>query len=234
MLCGALAVQEWLPVPIRAIAALPLVLLLPGLAVTQAIGYPPTMWSWERLVWTLGTSISITVLGGLVLHLVGLPFTPVAWAALLSIVTVSAMCWAMWRSRTTEPASTDRPVVPREGGGLFLIAGLIILIAVTYVQLDAAEAARPTASQLWIVPSDASSIRLGVRSHEPGPTDFRLTVEGTQGEPLEWLLRLAPAETFEIVVLVEGDDGPVRARLFSPDDGAPLREVVFWPVPGPT
>src|SRR4029079_19654256 len=71
------------------IAAIALVLILPGLAIERALLSLDERGP-ERLVVALGASAAIAVLGAIILDLIGLPLEADVWAPVLVTVTVVA------------------------------------------------------------------------------------------------------------------------------------------------
>src|SRR3954471_19437230 len=75
---------------VRVLVALPFALVLPGLALTLALfpaGVPDGA---ERLLFSLGLSLAVTALGGLVLHLTLWGLRPASWTLLLGAITLAA------------------------------------------------------------------------------------------------------------------------------------------------
>lgn len=112
-----LAVQPVGPTPVRELVVSPLVLLLPGLAVTEATFLPGTLNATRRLVLGIGASLALSVLVGLVLNLLPPGLTVQRWAAALGILTAAGASVAVvrrlaWRRRARRgdgPESTAGP-----------------------------------------------------------------------------------------------------------------------------
>src|SRR3954468_21171576 len=87
---------------VRVLVALPFVLVLPGLALTAALFPTGALDVAERLLFSLGLSLAITALGGLVLQLTPWGLRPASWALLLGLVTLAAGAAAFlrWRGRS--------------------------------------------------------------------------------------------------------------------------------------
>lgn len=85
---------------VRLIGALPLVLFLPGYAITAALFLPRSLGIPERLLFSLGLSVSVTALAGLALNLTPWGLQTGTWAiALAGIVVLSgAIAWRRRRN----------------------------------------------------------------------------------------------------------------------------------------
>src|ERR671930_524297 len=92
------ALVPGIPDDLRAIFVFPLVFLLPGLAVTQALLPLRTGWA-ERLLLGVALSVAIGVVGAVALHSTSLRLDAATWTGLLAIVTVAgaAVAWARGR-----------------------------------------------------------------------------------------------------------------------------------------
>lgn len=234
VVCAVTAAQPALPTVIRAPAAFLLAFVLPGMVLTRSFVGFMRMGRVERLTWVFGTSIAVVVLAGLGIAAVGAALAPGTWAVVLAGVTLTGAALAAIRR---VPGATRRTAgIPRISGlSVALVAGALVLtaVAVGYVRQDAAQRDQPTATQLWAIPSSASVVRIGVRSHEPAASSFRVSVDGADGGPREWQVRLEPGQEWEMEIPVSDAQGPLRARLYGSD--APeeiLREVVIWPPSG--
>lgn len=99
--------------PLRAILTVPLVLLLPGYALSSAI-FRRRAPSWvERTALALSLSLVATALASLVLYLTPFELTLYSWAVALALVTAVATLVAAAR-RSPEPERTG-PAPPRPG-----------------------------------------------------------------------------------------------------------------------
>ncbi len=101
---------------LRVLAGVPLVLVLPGYALTafglparSPRGFSPVLW---RGLWRVGLSLAVAVLGGLVLNLTPAGLTRVSWAILLAGVTILALAVTAWLRN-----SSPRHSSPRSGRG---------------------------------------------------------------------------------------------------------------------
>ncbi|MBV9354691.1 MAG: DUF1616 domain-containing protein, partial [Chloroflexi bacterium] len=89
---------------VRTVVMVPLVLLLPGYALTAAVDPEWRFDVPERLVLTLGGSLVVATLGGLVLNWTAWGLQAGSWAALLAGTTLSASALALRRRQRVRPA----------------------------------------------------------------------------------------------------------------------------------
>ena len=85
-------------VPVR-ILTLPLVLVLPGYALTAAMFPKRAFGIPERLVFSLSLSLIIVILGGLALNIMPFGLRASSWAVLLGVITLGAIGVALARRR---------------------------------------------------------------------------------------------------------------------------------------
>ena len=201
--------------PVRILVALPLVLLLPGYTLLSALTPRFERFSADGLTFTLGLSISSTILTGLLLNFMpwGLQRRPVAIA--LAVVTLSAALAAAVQRRRLDlqPVARDR-LRPTSGQLILLVLALLVAsAAVGVARLGAIRAdQKTTLTQLWMLPRNAATsgagatLELGVRNQEGTSETYRLVVRAASyrlaawpkvvlGSNRQWttLLRLPPA-----------------------------------------
>jgi uncharacterized membrane protein len=95
----------------RMLLALPLVLFLPGYALTAAVFPTQRTGAAERLLFSLGLSLAVAVFGGLLLQWTSLGLRPEAWAVVLGNATLMACLVALMR-RWRRPAESPSPPTP--------------------------------------------------------------------------------------------------------------------------
>jgi uncharacterized membrane protein len=213
-----------------AIVGLPLVLALPGHALSGVIFPGPRLRPEERLVYSLGLSLAFTAVAGLVLNWTPIGLQARSWAVLLGATTLAG-CAVAWTRRsgrqTTSPGSWSVRFAPREAL-LIAIAGSILVAAILVARTAAAPRPGRGFSQLWMLPPDAASagsVRVGIVNHEVAPLDYRLAIMDGDGRLLQqWpSLRLEADHQWESTVVVPtGSSGAtamqaVLYRLDAPD-----------------
>jgi len=192
--------------PARALAALPLVLFAPGYALVAAAFPSGRLGTIERLLFSLGASLAVAALIGLLLHWTALGLRPVAWAVALGNLTLVSSLIALVRRRR-QPASTT---VQRGTGltlaqaGLLSLAALLVAGAVVIARDGASQQRATGFTQLWVLPDSAAqkdSVRLGVSNREPGQIGYRLLVTASGTIIGSWpRITLGPDEQWEAIV----------------------------------
>ncbi|MGN6258177.1 MAG: DUF1616 domain-containing protein [Solirubrobacterales bacterium] len=224
---------------VRIVAALPLTLFLPGYAIVAAAFGSSELALPKRMMLSVGVSLTVLVLGALVLNVFPFGIRTASWAVLLSLVAIAA-CWgAALRRGASQPERKRRPVAglrPSRGSAALLAAAVIVAgaaIALAQKPLPAKNAEGFTA--LWMLPTDAreEAVAIGVESNEQDPASYRLEVEvGAKGKPREYRVELKPGEekTFEVDVPSKpGRRTHVVASLYR--EGEPqrlFRRVTRW------
>jgi uncharacterized membrane protein len=163
--------------PIRTVLTLPLVLALPGYALTTAILPNRTLGFPERLAFSLGLSLAVGVLGGLALNLTPWGLQTNSWALLLSGFTIGAACIALLRR-------TGRADIRQMRFKLGIYQGLPLAVAVAVAGAALAVAINGAIrhpsqgfTQLWILPANGATtdvVQLGVSNMEMKAMTYRV------------------------------------------------------------
>lgn len=222
---------------------LPLVLLLPGYALTSTLFIEQTPGVVERIIFSLGLSLVIVVLGGLVLNWTPAGLRTGSWVGFLSIITIGASLAALMRRRG-QSRSTARWSGIGEFGFTFrqgLLLGLAALVVCTAVAVSirgAQQQPRPGFTQLWILPVSGANakntIHLGVKSMESTAMDYRLDVNIDGKVVKEWpSIALNPNEKWEVTFVLPTTSSTgikkVEADLYRLDTTRTIyRHVVLW------
>lgn len=216
------------------IIATPLVLALPGAALTLAIFPRRTraradqflaLSPAEQRLFSLGLSLGVVVLTGLVLNVTPWGLHAVSWIVVLSAVTVVAGLVAWFRKRPT----FTMPTATAEGLSFAqaAICGLAVLVVVAAGAITVNGAQRQTTTgftQLWMVPStaDATTLHIGVTNHEPAETTaYRLEFQADSSVISVWDVRLASGATWTESVTLPADvasTATVEAVLYRADN----------------
>jgi uncharacterized membrane protein len=208
------------------------VLLLPGYSLTVMVFSANTLGEPERVVFSLGLSLAVVAIGGLVLNLTPLGLQPLSWAVLLGSISLGASGLALRRQRrsTVEEAEAI-PSKFKINLKQFVLFGLAALVTVGAIWVAGAGESHykyPGFTQLWILPANdvsRNAFRLGVSSHEPAVVKYRLQVKVGENIILEWgSIELEAGdswETMETIPAELADTGKVEAilyRLESPNE----------------
>jgi hypothetical protein len=233
---AAVAGQEvgWL----RAVLVLPLVFFLPGYVLVAALfpGRGAGLKVEERALLSIGLSLALVALGGLLLNQSPWGLQADSWAAFLGLFTLGAAVVAVLRPPRPAPGGGPQGVaegdavplrlLPPVGvrHGLAFAGAAAILTGAVAIAHQGAQAQRVATgfTQLWLVPAAAGgagsgALRLGLRSAEPRPATYslRVTVDGVQTE--SWpVIVLAPGQTWETTV-APAPRGAVEALLSRAD-----------------
>src|SRR5215470_16763692 len=166
-----------------AAVAMTLALLAPDVGLARAlIALPLVLGAAERLLFSVGASLAVTALCGLMLHWTALGLRPAAWAVALGNVTLVSSLIALarrWRQPADDPAPLRVAPMTLVGGGLLGLAALLVAGALLIARDGAIQQRATGFTQLWVLPDSASSqdhVRLGVSNREPGQVGYRLLV----------------------------------------------------------
>jgi Protein of unknown function (DUF1616) len=208
---------------------LPLALVLPGYALLAAEAPGGTLGTAERLTFSVGGSIALSVLGGFALNGTSWGLRAASWALLLGGLTLVACVVALIRRHAIAPApATKRACLRPRDAGLF---GLAALVAAGAFALAINSAAQPTTdgfTQLWMLP-DGQNVRIGVQNMEAQPMRYSAelavgkqivghwdTVElqaGARWEAVEPLPTHTPGTTVELRLYRLDDPKTVYRRV---------------------
>ncbi|HEY2334100.1 MAG TPA: DUF1616 domain-containing protein [Solirubrobacterales bacterium] len=178
--CGVLALV--LPIDLlRLVFALPLTLFFPGYALSAAIFARDPIDRAKLLLLSVGASLAILALGGLLLNFTG-GLQAGTWALLLVLVVFAASRAAALRR---PPAGTTALALPRMRLSALTAAVLAVAalsaagaFALAFIPLPAKHAIGYT--ELWLQPLD-SGVRVGVGSDEQERMAYRLRVSFRRG-----------------------------------------------------
>ena len=207
----------------RVLAASLLVLGLPGYALTAALFPPPNrLRPAEEALLSVGLSVFVPIIGGVVLSFTAWGLDANTWAAWLWTVTVLAGGVAEWRR---PPAAVNLTPSPARRVGIWTWLGLTsaLVLAGGAVWLGS----QPASSQsvegytlFWLLPdeADAGALRVGIESQEFTRTHYRLAllIDGQLWQ--RWpALELATGEKWETDLSLLSPAGQVEARLYRAD-----------------
>jgi uncharacterized membrane protein len=235
VLCAVVTcVAPW--VPVRAVAATPLCLVLPGYALTRAIfagSAPPSAQPSQtmRLTLTFALSLTTLIVGSLALDLAPGGLQRTSWAVLLAMVTALASSASVVR-RGEERGAPMELRLPRPRIGSIIIVVLAGIIAVgafvaSRFPLPARNAIGYT--QLWILPASGSqhAVEISVVCDQLHTTGYRLDVrQGKRTSRVQISLR--PGDRHELTVPVlatTSTRGYVTATLYRDGQLHPYRQV---------
>lgn len=239
---------------LRLLLGLPLVLILPGYALTTALFPRRALGGADRALFTLSLSLSTAIFCGFVLNRTSWGLRPESWAMILSTVVLGSSLIAFARRRLSLARSAnetdDPPAQTAQSGaaarprlsfgiGQSLLLGLAIAVIAGAVLLARGEAAlrpAPEVIQLWMLPGDAAvspTLRVGLNSVGPAAGDFRLQIERGGYIIHEWpSLSIVPGQQWEQTLSLYGrqpGNGAFEAHLYRAEEPNVLyRRVALW------
>jgi uncharacterized membrane protein len=185
----------------------PVVLFLPGYAVMSAALPSSSLDRLERLTMSLGLSIALTILGGLVVNLLPAGLGTQSWSILLTLVVIGGSNVAMLRRARLQAAtgqelrlspampvgagarrlqrSLQLPAVSRRWRALGLCLALLVMTgAIIFSRESAMHQPYPGFTQLWVLPVQASNgqpgVELGIVNDETSTMSYTLVVKRDQ------------------------------------------------------
>lgn len=222
---------------LRLMLSFSLVLLLPGYAMTvilfprDRVGIP------ERLLLSIGLSVAITALTGLVLHWTpwGIQTTSL-WVVLLLWVGVEVAVIILVRRPEWSEVITV-PVLPDfhwRQWVLLVLAAVVVITAMHVARAPAPQQGLEGYTVLWIQPADTPDrVRLGVNSEEFATTKYQLLIEVNDVIREGPTFELEPGESWEGFLRLPDqrlEDEPLTVLLYRLDNPAEVyRRVVWWP-----
>jgi hypothetical protein len=206
---------------LKASGSLLLVLVLPGYSLSMLL--TPTLQSGrqERAILTLGLSMAIAALGGLVLNLTPWGIGTQGWIALLSGVTLVSGGIALARTRPTPSAEVVGPRTAPRDAALLAMAIAVAAVAMFVARSGAAQWSETNTTQIWLLPgkqANPNEIQLGIRNLEATAKSYKLQLLSGGQVCSEWnAITLVPDEQWEIRIRLSPaiwDPGTVEALLY--------------------
>lgn len=181
---AVIVVRFSLPVAVRIAFVLPLVLVLPGYALARALLSGRELEGSLRLLLSLGLSLSLAIVTGLVLDVSTIGLDTRSWAVSLAAETWSLCVVAgpRWRRRNdVDEAAPSTPSWRLRGRDvvLFAVAACIFSGAVAFARTPLPAPNVHGYTALWLLPGPAghrSDFRIGVKSGELKRVSYRLVV----------------------------------------------------------
>ncbi len=215
------------PIVIGLVLALPLVFVLPGYTLTEALFYRRLLNASHRLVLSVGLSLAIDILGGFVLNISPAGLRAISWVVLLGLLTTAFSLLVAYLRRGAL-WSRIQPVEFRFTFYPYIVFGLAItltLFAILYSTMSAEQQKYPGFTQLWMLPVVQSgkgcAVRLGIDSFESTSATYRVTVtmEGVQVSAWSSIVLAPHSSWVQLLPITPKSDGNiyVEARLYQAD-----------------
>ncbi len=230
---GAVGAFDGIPL-LHVMLTVPLVLFLPGYALVNAALPSLVVPAVERLLISVGTSIALTILVGVVLGWPTFGLNQATWPLALVALTIILIAIA-WARRSLLGIVGARPRIAPMPLGAALALGLAILIVGNVLigaRLFAQSQQSPVPVQLWMLPvsGEMDQARLGMRAGSDGGR-FEIIVSAS-GQALHTFDLDLPAEqTWETILdLPAGTESvPIVARLYDNGSDVESRYVTLVP-----
>lgn len=216
--------------PSRLLLTIPLVIFLPGYALVAALFPRSTLAIAERLTFSLGISIVLTIMGGFLLNLTSWGIQAESWTLLLAGLTLTATALAFMRRRFgtgtgAAGLSVGRvKLLMRPRDVLFFgIAAFVTLSALVVARQGVIEQDNTDFTQFWILPLQDNSVRLGFNNEEKATVTYRLQLQADNRVIHEWPgIVLASGQKWETVYDLPNKTEPLKnqaivALLFRSD-----------------
>lgn len=171
------------PPVIGVILPLPLIFVLPGYVLTEALFRRRALEGLQRLVFSLILSLALAVFCGFILNFLPGGLNTLSWLATLSGLTAFFTLLAYLRRRGfREEKGTGKFQVKFLNVLLFGLALALMVFSVVYSVIGAQQQRLPGFTQLWIVPPSHSSgagscaVSVGIHSFESTTQTYHLIV----------------------------------------------------------
>ena len=199
-----------------------MVLFIPGYVLTHAI--LPQLDRATILLLSLGISVSISAMGGMILHYTARGLHPVSWAIWLSSISLLGCIIAAYRRSRLPKEAVVRSATPRWNWKIiasFLLTGSLIVAAIVIARNSAIRTGT-TFTQLWAVPAtdaDGYAIQIGISNLELQENQYELVAESRGMIINQWTgIQLAPGKTWNISMpLMEKPHDPITFLLYKED-----------------
>lgn len=220
---------------LRALFGAPLVLFLPGRALLAALRLDLTLGLLLQIALSIGTSLCLTIAGGLALNSLPGGLSHLNWTLYLFGITVLELgiAWGARRQADHQACAVLDISSPSRHSILYGFSVLLLWGAffVAHEGATAQDHARDTATQLWALPDGDGTIRVGVTSKEPAREQFMLTVTTGDGSlSQDHQLDLAPGETWGDTVTVgtaSKENTTIDIVLYRHGDPTPYHRVTL-------
>jgi uncharacterized membrane protein len=208
---------------LRSLLGAPLVLWLPGYALTAALFPEGKLSLLLRLLLNLGGSLAVAVLGGFVLNLTPWGLGPVSWPISLGGATILMGAFALARRRGR---ALIRPPLFRLdlslAQALLIGAAMIVMMgAVGLARWGAIAAPSTPFTQLWATPvqrSDGEAIQIGIHNGEGSTETYGLQVMVGDEVIYSWsALMLAEDQRWQQIVQLPANvapSAPVEVQIY--------------------
>lgn len=199
-----------------------MVLFVPGYAIVSAT--MPKLGSEKKLLISLGLSISISALGGLVLNMTPWGLTPRMHSLWLSSIALIGIIIAWYQRRThNHNFEVGVPVLHKENIIIFGLAGYILIGAVLIAYISSRQT-ETAFTQLWAIPTVTTEgtyeVQIGIRNEEDLSETYNLYIDINGRRLDEWSkIPLKSGDEWTTTIsLPEKPSQPIRISLYRIQD----------------
>jgi uncharacterized membrane protein len=197
------------PVFISIILAFPLVFVLPGYTLTEALFRQQSLNASHRLLFSLGLSLALDIVGGFILNILPIGLQALSWAVFLGLLTTVFCSLVVYLRRGAQFQAT-RLLRFRFNVFAYLLFGLAIVVAtlsVLYSIIGVEQQPHPGFTQLWMLPATQNgqgcAVRLGIQSSESTSVNYRVVMTTNGSQATTWpSVVLAPQQEWNRLVPV--------------------------------
>jgi hypothetical protein len=175
ILCVLLPIDlPWL----KTIFAIPLIFVLPGYLLTELLFYWRKIAPSHRLLLTIGLSIVLVIVSGLLLNILPIGLQSVSWVVCLSLITIAEVIVVAVRRVGVGNGEIKITLLHVYEYGLFALAVGGVIFALLYAREGMAQQPHPGFTQFWMVPAGGSAcaVKLGMHSFEPEQIAYSVSV----------------------------------------------------------
>ncbi|MGE5223988.1 MAG: DUF1616 domain-containing protein [Omnitrophica WOR_2 bacterium] len=223
---------------VRLFVMAPLVFFLPGYALTHLVFTSEQLDGWERILMSLGISLMVTIITGIILNQTPAGLQTTSWSIALASITLIAAVFALLKRRVMQAKKTPHLENRFRVMPAILITSAVILTAGAYFfARTTTNSLSHSFTSLWITPVDKNQpnvLQVGVTNMENSTVNYRLTVQAG-GKVLEQFpsIPLQSGKTWNSQVNISGvttASGPVTADLYRLDSPSKIyRTATWWP-----
>jgi hypothetical protein len=211
-----------------------MVLVLPGYTISSALF--TFMSRPARILLSLGLSITIDVIGAMMLNLTPWGLQPFTWAVFLSITTLLGCLGLAFVVTLDNDDAHSTTTIGKSSSPLFFVIAAALVFVSIFIARSISSGGSTDFTQLWATPvSDASqdAVSLGIRNLTQVEQHFSLFVEIKGIRVAEWSdIVLEPDETWTSTApLDEKPTDTIQVSLYKLDEpGQVYRFVTLSPV----
>src|SRR5260370_41111504 len=209
------------------IVTLPLVFVLPGYVLTEAMFHNRRLDAAHRLTSSLALSIAIVIVSGFILNVLPTGLHAVSWSLFLGSLTTLFSLWVaiLRRRMLVDEKKFPKFHFPHYAYVLFGLAVIVAIFSVLYSANGEVQQPHPGFTQLWILPSkqtnNSCAISIGVHSFKTNSETYRvtITINGSLVETWPSIILVPDHEWNQLVPLNSGtsDNMYVAIQLYRLD-----------------